>query len=45
LVIEVESPSNTPRQLRELAALCLSGKSIPLEAFGGSALSVTDIFL
>jgi Uma2 family endonuclease len=74
LVIEIKSPSNTDRQLRELASLGLangcwefwivdtddasitvihrdgaslrlrSPQSIPLTAFGGDALPMTEIF-
>ena len=74
LVVEARPSSNTARQLREQAALCLpngciefwivdsgqpsvtvvrragdpiafrSGEQIPLDAFGGAALAVGEIF-
>jgi Uma2 family endonuclease len=43
LVIEVLSPSNTPRQLRELAALCLANGAIECWAVDPAKRSVTAI--
>jgi Uma2 family endonuclease len=43
LVIEVLSPSNTPRQLRELAALCLANGTVECWIVDSARKSVTVI--
>jgi len=43
LVIEVRSPSNTPRQLRELAALCLANGAVEFWVVDSEKKSVTVI--